>query len=198
MLADRAELLEMGALDGLKKEEISALEPDIGSSVLVTRLRDGSYVKLGEEKILPLMEEKIRLLEAEGAQLIVLLCTGTFPDFQAGVPLIYPQKLLLELVPSFTEGRCIAVVNPSADQLGQSLEKWGGAFQNVLSMSCNPYDGAPGLSELGRKIRSTDAELAVLDCIGYTKEMQEELQAAAGIPVILPRILTAAVIRGFL
>ena len=45
------------------------------------------------------------------------------------------------------------------------------------------------------EIRPEETDLIVLDCIGYTMEMKEQIHQLTGKPVILPRTLTARVIR---
>src|SRR5215831_141324 len=63
------EVREAGALDGLTSPEIEALRPSGQDEILVTRLRDGSAVFLGKEKIVGLVERRIATLEREGAAL---------------------------------------------------------------------------------------------------------------------------------
>ena len=46
VLGSQIEIVECGALDNLSHEEINALRPSEGEYILVTRLRDGSTVKI--------------------------------------------------------------------------------------------------------------------------------------------------------
>ena len=57
-----AEVLQAGALDGLSKEEIQALLPEEGDTVLVSRLRDKSWAVMGERKIVPLLQKCVDAL----------------------------------------------------------------------------------------------------------------------------------------
>ncbi|MEX0974372.1 MAG: AroM family protein [Bacillota bacterium] len=75
------EVLEAGALDGLTLEEVRKLAPVQGDYVLVTRMADGTAVKIAERHILPLMQEKIDGLVRRGADVVALVCTGEFPQF---------------------------------------------------------------------------------------------------------------------
>ena len=56
ILGDSIEIIQMGGLDGLTKEEIQAMTPAPGDHVLVSRLKDGSSVSFGESHILPWLE----------------------------------------------------------------------------------------------------------------------------------------------
>src|SRR5438477_9211152 len=72
------EIVERGALDGLTRDEIAPLAPGAGDEVLVTRLRDGTPVFVAKRHVTPLVQRRIDELEAAGATLTVLLCTGAF------------------------------------------------------------------------------------------------------------------------
>ena len=54
--------------------------------------------------------------------------------------------------------------------------------------------GIEAVAAAARSIPS-DADLIVLDCIGYTVEMKERVQALTGKSVLLPRTLAARVVK---
>ncbi len=195
-LPENVEIEESGALDGLGEKEIKELWPEEGEEVLVSRLKNGGFTKMGEKKIIPLMEERIRELEKRGVTMAVVLCTGKFPDLKSDIPLIYPQRLLYKTVPLFTRGKCIATVNPSRDQFAQSEANWGKAFCKVIATECNPYGykGEESAASAAEIIRDSDAELVVADCIGYTGKMKADLEKLTGKTVVLPRILVASIV----
>jgi protein AroM len=58
ILGPEVQVKEAGALDGLSKEEIAAFAPKKGDYVLVTRLADGSSVKVAEQYITPAVERE--------------------------------------------------------------------------------------------------------------------------------------------
>ena len=70
--------LKKDALHNLSKEEIAAFAPEEGDYILVTRLGDGSSVKVAEKYITPRIKEKINGLFDEGIKVVALLCTGEF------------------------------------------------------------------------------------------------------------------------
>mgnify|MGYP002922345759 FL=1 len=71
-------LVQRGALDGMTKEELKAIEPEEGDYVLVSRLKDGTSVKMAEKHILPRIQKIITELNEEGMEAILMLCTGQF------------------------------------------------------------------------------------------------------------------------
>ena len=76
-------LVQRGALDGMTKEELKAIEPEEGDYVLVSRLKDGTSVKMAEKHILPRIQKIITELNEEGMEAILMLCTGQFPHFES-------------------------------------------------------------------------------------------------------------------
>lgn len=191
-----AEILQAGALDGLSRVEIDALAPEAGSGdVLVSRLNDGTWATMAEEKLIPLLQRQAEALCAGGAKLLVLLCTGKFPDvLRVGVPVIYPQRLLYAVVPVLSGGRRVGVVNPDAKQLEQSRRNWGGALEDVFVMAANPYQQDTDWDAVAEALQKECVELIVLDCIGYSRAVKSIIEEKTGKPVILPRTLLARVV----
>ena len=79
ILRGDVELIQAGALDLLTLEEVETLRPDGTGNTLVSRMRDGTGVMLQEQKILPLLQQRIHDLEEQGVSAILIMCTGEFP-----------------------------------------------------------------------------------------------------------------------
>ena len=197
ILGDSFEILQMGGLDGLSKEEIAAFKPRENDHILVSRLTDGSSVTFGESYILPRLQDCIHKLEENGASLILFLCTGEFPEnFDSKVPLIFPNRILSAVVPALIPGGRLTVLTPSAAPTEQTGRKWEQLVPSVTALPASPYDGTAAVLKKAAETRPEETDLIVLDCIGYTMEMKEQIHQLTGKPVILPRTLTARVIQG--
>ena len=72
----KIDLLQRGGLDGLTSDDILKFAPSDRDYVLVSKLLDGSSVTFAEKYILPRLQQAIRDLEAEGAELIVFFVPG--------------------------------------------------------------------------------------------------------------------------
>ena len=71
--------IHRGLLDGLSHNEIAdAYSAEAGQAVLVTRLSDGTSVQLSAQKVHSALQGKLDALEAEGCNIVLLLCTGAF------------------------------------------------------------------------------------------------------------------------
>jgi protein AroM len=90
-------VVEAGALDGLALAEVRRLAPGPTDDTLVTRMQDGVEVHVAKRHIIPRLQARIDRLGAE-VDVIVLLCTGHFPEFRSVVPLLEPQGLVDRIV----------------------------------------------------------------------------------------------------
>ena len=76
------EVLQRGALDGLDMTAVAELGPRAGERPLVSTMRDGTEVTLTHRSVVPLMQEGVDDLADQGAESIVILCTGGFGELK--------------------------------------------------------------------------------------------------------------------
>ncbi len=199
---DKLEIIEAGLLDDLTLEEIQVLRPSNEETTLVSRLRDGTSVTMAEERIMPLMQEKISLLEKQ-VDLIILMCTGEFSLLQAKVPIIQPDSILRNTVKGILKpGQKLGIFVPEEEQKKSMSAIWTSYLAEqkvtILSEAASPYGEFPALLEAADRFTSKQVDLIVLDCMGYTKTMKEKIQEITSKPVILPRTLIARIISELL
>ncbi len=191
-------IVEAGALDGLTREYIEAnLAPRAGETLLVTRMRDGSEVIVAEERILPLMQERVRWLEEQGVEAIAVLCSGSFPEFENRVPVIYPDRLLKSFVtPLLSKEDVVGVIAPAPEQRSYIEEKWLEAVDEVALEFVSPYTGKQEeYVEACRRLAEKKVKLVVLDCIGYSSQVKRLVREIARKPVIATRTVLAAYLK---
>ena len=190
-------LIEAGALDFV--EDFAPLEPEPGDTVLVTRLRDGSSVRVAERKVLPLLQQAIDRLEDQGAKAVMVWCSGQMPgSLHSRVPLLFAHRAERAAVQQMGFSR-IAVVLPAAAQIPKVSGEWERIVDCVRGYAALPYateaasDGKDNeLACAARAISNTDAQAVVLDCMGYSTDMQRLVERLSGKPVFIPRTLLAA------
>lgn len=193
---DSLELVQTGGLDGLTREEIAEFAPGKDDYVLVSRLQDGSSVTFAERYILPRLQDAITKMEEDGCSLIMMFCTGSFPETLSTkkIPMIYPCELLNRLVPLMTKKSSIICMTPSPLQTEQCENKWRNYVREVKAIAASPYGEWEALEQAAEEVKNMDADLIVLDCIGYTQKMKEMFAEKTGKKVVLPRTLLARVV----
>ncbi len=193
-------VIEAGALDGMTLEEVERLYPERGDYVLITRMADGTQVKIAERHILPRMQERIDRLVNQGAEVIALVCTGEFPPFECDRLIVKPQTLLAGVTAAVTPGLRLAVFTPDVDQVPQAAARWA---RNTTASAvhvepASPYGPSKAITRAAEEARAWGSDIIVMDCMGYTLGMKAEVAAITGRPVILARSITARVLAELL
>lgn len=197
VLGPDARIVERGALDDVDSGEVrqvaSAL-PD--GALLVSRLRDGTEIRVGLAWVAPRLERCLRQLEAV-ADLILLLCTGSFPPMEVRRPLIRPERLLAAIVEAVRPAR-LGVLTPAAEQCADQRDRWGRLVPEVVVASASPYGDPGALAPAARALAEAGVDLVVMDCLGYTPAMRAVVRAATSRPVLLPSTVLASVVAEWL
>lgn len=199
ILGEDVKIIESGALDGLSKTEIAEFAPQAGDYVLVTKLVDGTSVQVAERFITPRIADRIREHFSNGIQVVLLLCTGEFPDLGVNGLLVSPQKILYGVAEAVGRGRRIGVLTPSKEQIEQAEKRWRAIGSEVKAIAASPYINGPvAVEEAAMELMQWGTELTVLDCIGYTTAMQETVSRITNKPTILGRGIAARAVAELL
>lgn len=193
-LGVEAEVLERGALDGLTLEQVRELAPGEGDSILVTRLGDGTEVKIAERHVPGRVQRCVQELEAEGVELVVLFCTAEFPGLAHRRLLVRPDQVVSSLVAALLPRGVLGVVLPYAEQIPMLGGRWRRDGLEVAAESVSPYVSSPEeLEAAARRLKEREPDLVVLDCMGFGLEVKRVFRRITGRPVVLPRTLLGRV-----
>lgn len=181
----------LGVLDNLEKEEIKKLSPDRREDVLMTRLRDGESVVLGYGWVVKGIRKCLAELRTEGFEIIALLCTCHFSELEDEKGLIQISKLVEEKVKEMVKKGRLGVLIPSTEQILQSEKRWRRLGVKVIVASASPYGQRDEVIPAVNSLAKRQADLIVLDCIGYNLSVYKRIRKTTSIPVILPLELLA-------
>jgi len=193
LMGPGAEIIERGALDGLTADAIARLAPAGDDEVLVTRLADGSAVFVGKPRVTPLVQARIDEVEAAGAALTVLLCTGAFRGLRAARALVTPETVLVGVLRGIAFPGRLGVICPSARHVAQTDARWRGHGFDPVVVPMSPYEHAPAPDAAGM-FRSEGVGLVLLDCMGFRRDARRALQDALGVPLVVANLLVARVV----
>jgi protein AroM len=192
LLGPAASVVETGALDGLTSAEIAAMGPDDDDHTLVTLLRDGREVLLGRRHVIPRVQACVDRLQDQ-VELILMLCTGTFPPFRTRRPMLYPEHLLFQNARMIASGGHVGVLTPSARQAGDQERRWRGVVRAATVRAFSPYTPRDDLDAACADFLAAGVDMVVLDCLGYTIALKRRVRELTGKPVLLARTLLARV-----
>jgi protein AroM len=191
-LLGQVPVLQCGALDGVSPVELLELAPRPGESVLVSRLRDGTEVRLAESRIVPRLQRCIRNLEPQ-VGLVLVLCTGSLEGLSSARPLLSAGRVLEPLARGLGPRR-LGVLTPAVEQRAAQRERWRDvAMEEVVVEAASPYGRQGELEEAASRLAAAGVDLVVMDCIGYTRAMKAVVRRAVACPVLLAVTVLARV-----
>ncbi len=182
-----------GVLDGLSHSEIAArFRPESGEPALVTRLEDGTVVELSRRRMRDGVQRALAALEAEGCEIILLLCTGTFDGLACDHAwLVEPDHIIPAMVAGLIEHRQLGILVPIAGQIESEAGKWRALARPPIFATASPYNSPPeAVGDAGATLKARGAEAILLDCIGFTERHRAAL-AGLALPVILSNAVVA-------
>lgn len=188
------EAVESGALDDLTLEDVGRLEIGPDDSLLVSRMRDGTEVRITEEFVVPLIQRRIAELEKRGVDVILLLCSGRFPEFESRVLVVTPSEIVRGAVDAALRRGRLGVVYPAKEQIPEATREWSREGLEVYVDSASPYGSEKELAELAGRLAERDLDLILLNCMGFTRRMKQLVREKTGKPVIQANALVARVL----
>jgi protein AroM len=192
-LPEGVRCIHRGVLDGMARAAIdTSYKPEGGEPELVTRLQDGSIVLLSRARMQDGLQRALSSLEAEGCDIILILCTGAFEHLETHRAwLIEPDRIIPGMVAGLVQRRQLGVIVPIASQIASEAGKWGALARKPIFAAASPYTDTPEvLADAAKDLRARGAEAVLLDCIGFTERHRAAI-APVGLPVILSNAAAA-------
>ncbi|MFM1651658.1 AroM family protein [Brevibacillus sp. B_LB10_24] len=195
-IGDKAQIIQVGVLDGLSKAEIDdAFSPGQDDCILTSRLLSGESAVMSSDKVAPVLQAKIDQLEEAGCRHILVLCTGTFEGLTAKQALlIEPDQIIQSTLSAMLKHKKLGVIVPLLEQQEALSGQWGGGLSAVYS-AASPYAAGPsGIEQAAEKLAGEGVDAILLDCMGYVEEHKAIAEAKANLPVILSNALVAKIV----
>lgn len=196
-LPPQVRVQEVGVLDGLEADAIAdtfAVAP--GALPLISRLRDGRTVSLDVEAVGRGLLRCIDRLEEEGVDVVVVLCTGQFPQLRTRAAwLVEPDRVVVGAVAGLMGTRCLGLLAPLPQQVAMLRDKWTPHVAALRTAAASPYGPMQAVVDAVRGLVAQGAQAVVLDCMGYTEAHRQALLAAG---VEVPVFVSGAVLGGVL
>lgn len=192
------DILEKGALDDFTLEEVQNIKIKPGDGLLVTRMRDGTEVKITHDVVNPIMQKRIAELEAERVEIIFLLCTGRFPEFESNVLVVQPSNIIQGVTRAAIRKGRMASILPSMQQIGGSpREREEDGLVTYLD-SASPYGPIEEVEKLGDRLAKQNVDLIVLSCMGFDNNHKRIIKEKTGKPVLQSSAMVARALKELL
>jgi protein AroM len=194
VLPEGTQLMQAGVLDGLSKEQIAAdYAPVPGRPLLVSRLLDGSSVKLDKAAVQATLAVKLAELEARGCTVILILCTGEFHGLVLkNAWLVEPDRIVPPAAAAIAGERQVGVIVPLIEQARTEADKFSALSKPPICEAATPYaDGMGAVESAARTLRERGAQMLLMDCMGFTEAHRRAARLASGLPVLLSNALIA-------
>lgn len=188
------EVVEAGALDDQSMDDVNGIDLNPDHYILVSRMRDGTEIKITKKYVIPKMQGQLDRLEDQGVRLTVVMCTGKFPQFRSRGLVVTPSEVLKGVIEgSLKEGK-LAVVYPTEEQIPYAEKDFGREGVEVYADAVSPYEDDDVKGLLDRLVKE-DPDLVFLNCFGFPYSIKKQVQEATGKPTIHSSALIARVIK---
>ena len=195
ILGDEHEIIEAGALDGLNLENVKGIEILPDDYILVSRMRDGTEVKITKRFVIPRVQEKITELEEKDVRLTVVMCTGAFPQFKSKGLVITPQEILKGVLNGSLKKGKLGVVYPTEEQMPGAQSNFGSDDVETYADVISPYEGREELEALAGRLSAQNLDLILLNCFGFSSDLKKYIAERTGVPTIQSNAVVARVLK---
>ncbi len=198
VLGENIDIIETGALDRIEyplNSEYAYKGGPHKGEIFVSRLKDGSEIKMDEERILPLIEGCISELKEKNVDAMALMCTGEYKSLESCRELVRPYIILHSFIDTIFSVGKIGIIVPTEHQVSLKHKEWNKTGREVLVVSASPYGKTKEVIQAARELADKGAQCIVLDCLGFSIDIKRVIKQNIDIPVILPGSLLAWVLR---
>lgn len=191
---------EIGVFDNFSRKEVIELDHIQDDYTMIAVMRDGEQIKVAQRHIEAGIKKCIFDLENSDVDMIVLLCTGKFPDDIRSTKLLLKPNIIIENIIKtlFPKDSSVAVIVPLLEQIPKISKKWTNTNPNnkIVFGAVSPYTGTnTEIKKVAKNIFEANVDIIILDCLGYRKEAKDIFQKVTKKPVLLPSTLLGSVIR---
>lgn len=182
---------EIGAMDGMSAAEIKALEARETEASVLTRLADGSEFVVARDRITKRMSEICLSLDRSRFDMIAILSTGFFREFESVCPMVNAQRAVESAIDAVAaSGQKVGLIYPLERQLRENA---GFAIPGLSLHSSyfDPYTGSVS-AELSEGIESCDVLL--LHSVAFSDFDRERVARLTRKPVISARRVVAGAV----
>lgn len=194
------EIVQTGLLDNLNKDEMKLVTnvPE-DEKTLVSRKNNGEAIILNGKVIEERLKRAVIKATEIGHENILLLCTGEFDEInQRNINLFIPDKIITPLIANMFPDKKMGLLIPSNSQINMMNNKWGNQGLMPYIESASPYSSITEIIKSCESLERRGMDFILMDCMGYTEHMKQEVKQKVNIPVVLSNSLLIKILTEIL
>lgn len=195
VLSPGMEIELRGALDGMTRAEIDTIPPIDGYDALFTLLPNGDAVVISKKEVEKRADAQLARFREEGLGVVMLACTGKFPNLAPEGLVIMPSVVLHNMVEAVLPKGRLGVLSPLAEQTALIGRKWAREGVEVVGVTLQPGSDETAVDAAASAMAAQKPDLVVMDCMGYTAANKARLRQGYDGPVILAIAAAARVVE---
>src|SRR5699024_10504335 len=121
--------------------------------------------------------------------LILIACTGNFDYFISEIPIVYPDKLVCDVLNNILNTKKnLGVLVPDKKQKFDIDKKWEDFNINTTNFYISPYQYSnEKINQVAKEINKAELKYIICDCIGYNENLKSKLSTLTDKKVILSK-----------
>ena len=185
------EIISIGALDGMSREEIAANSPFSGADTLYTTLPDGSSTLLSKKLVTERLIKRLETTEFDSKSVTVLCCTGKFPALEsAGV--LMASDILTGAVSAVVGPKTkLGLFIPNEGQVENARKRWAANGVEAFVIALAPDSSDEKIDKAASTMVETQPDIVLYDCISYPSSLRTRAEMKHGAKGILASSLVA-------
>ena len=181
--------------NGMSRDEIDLIPPVDGADALFTLLPNGDNVRISKKAVEGRANAQLAKFRQEGIDVVMLACTGKFPNLTPEGLVILPSAVLHKMVEAVLPKGRLGVFSPLAEQTALIAGKWQREGVEVVGVTLQPGSDDASVDAAAREMAAKSPDLVVLDCMSYTSANKARVRRHHAGPVILSIAAAARVVE---
>jgi len=170
-----------GALDGMTRAAIARdAAPRHPADTLFTVLPSGEATEISKAAVTERLAGRL-----EGGGPALLLCTGAFPGLPRRAGLVLPSEVLNAIAAALLPAGRLGLFVPVPEQVAVLEEERARPGLAVRALPLRPLSDAARVAAAAREMAGWAPDLAVLDCMSYTRADKAVVARQLRCPVLL-------------
>nr|WP_321443417.1 AroM family protein [uncultured Cohaesibacter sp.] len=192
-LGTETEIISIGALDGMSREEIAANPPLSGADTLFTTLPDGSSTLLSKKLVTERLVKYVETAEFDSKSVTILCCTGKFPALERAGVLLASDIVAGAISAVVGQNTKLGLFVPNEAQVENARKRWADNSVEAFVIALAPDSSDDIVDIAASRMAKAQPDIVLYDCISYPSSLRARAESKHGAKGILASSLVARI-----